>query len=504
MLLMLFVWTAQAPDVPNTAALTLVALLPMSAYGVGDDIVQQVETNLLKAVGALPGFDGISSIDVLSLAWLKQVDAGRCEDRLPCWAKVADAAGAVVALQPKLGGFGGTLSISLGVIDVARRQELGRVAYPLPDQGAAQYESLRMMALELLQPENFVGALDIQSAPGAKVYLDNVYVGTTPIQPLSEVRVGAHVLQVSKPGFGSFYGFVDVAYGKRVPVRIELAGNRISGTVAFMESEFGELALLTNRPGLLAYLDGKLIGELPLDAPIAELREGEHLLSVEHDEIIHAVSQLHIRAGYRTTLLFDLDTEHNVVRSLPPQIQPLPQVVTASETPTPQAPSSFQEFLKDHQAAYQPWRPEGRFTYGVALAGAGVLTFIGAGVIGSQAKGVADSGLALTELISGKDAIPPGDPGYQGVHDAYRPLHRELSQLTSTKKLLYIVGQVGLSLVGAALSGFGGWTAYDDFVSRHDPDAEYFYKVDPSLSQIGTGVADRDTLSPSERPKTEE
>lgn len=75
-----------------------------------------------------------------------------------------------------------------------------------------------------------VGEIDVSSSPSnANVYLDSVYVGTTPYA-LTEVTPGSHVIKVSKDGYSDWSKIVKVTADDTTTVTADLSA--ISTTVA--------------------------------------------------------------------------------------------------------------------------------------------------------------------------------------------------------------------------------------------------------------------------------
>jgi len=75
-----------------------------------------------------------------------------------------------------------------------------------------------------------VGEIDVSSSPStANVYLDSVYVGTTPYA-LTDVTVGSHVIKVSKDGYSDWSKIVKVTADDTTTVTADLSA--ISTTVA--------------------------------------------------------------------------------------------------------------------------------------------------------------------------------------------------------------------------------------------------------------------------------
>jgi hypothetical protein len=102
---------------------------------------------------------------------------------------------------------------------------------------------------------------------GADVLLNGEKVGTTPLVDGLQVAPGRYKVKLAKPGFVDFVQEVDIEAGAVVDVIADLVA---SGGVVRLE---------TRASGLVAYVDGRAIGPLPLDITVDP---GKHLLEVKN------------------------------------------------------------------------------------------------------------------------------------------------------------------------------------------------------------------------------
>jgi PEGA domain len=80
----------------------------------------------------------------------------------------------------------------------------------------------RSAAVPARSPERYSGTVIIDSRPtGAKVYLDNKLVGTTPVS-MPEVRAGEHVVRLEHDGYRRWTSMVRVVAAERNRVTASL------------------------------------------------------------------------------------------------------------------------------------------------------------------------------------------------------------------------------------------------------------------------------------------
>jgi hypothetical protein len=102
---------------------------------------------------------------------------------------------------------------------------------------------------------------------GADVLLNGEKVGTTPLVDGLQVAPGRYKVKLAKAGFVDFVQEVDVEAGGVIDVIADLVA---SGGVVRLE---------TKASGLVAYVDGRAVGPLPLDVTVDP---GKHLLEVKN------------------------------------------------------------------------------------------------------------------------------------------------------------------------------------------------------------------------------
>jgi hypothetical protein len=114
----------------------------------------------------------------------------------------------------------------------------------------------------------FLGFLRVVSnVPGASVYVDNKEIGAlgqTPFQ--NATPTGLHRVWVEKPGYKPVQREVELGVGDDLLVTVEL--ERV---------DYGRIRVVANQPDALVYIDGKLVGGVPLEHDVGA---GQHRVRV--------------------------------------------------------------------------------------------------------------------------------------------------------------------------------------------------------------------------------
>ena len=281
-----------------------VAVLPLLGIDAPFEIIQEVEHRLLDEVDETQGMRSIAPGDVRADTTLIGLDPDKCEGEVACLARAGRYAGGHLAIETRVMGLGGALSVSLRLVDAENAAELGRVAEPMSDDPTIRAAELHRYAVQLLTPGVYVGSLRLKSSQdGADVYLDDKRIGATPInEPLKGLRAGPHILRISKTGFADLYQFVDVVYNRTATVEVDLSTNTLVGVLVETESQsgVGQLYVAATEAGLEVRIDGEPRGTTILNGPIANVPAGKRRISVRKPGFEPVVREIEIAAGRRT------------------------------------------------------------------------------------------------------------------------------------------------------------------------------------------------------------
>jgi len=278
-----------------------VAVLAVRGLDVGEELLHDIEVALVNEVDETMGMQGISPADVQTDLEAYGLSLAQCAGELSCLARAARYAKAHLGLDAKVAALGGTLSISMRLIDSQTISEVGRVADPISDDPAKRALELHHLAVRLLAPDTYVGSLSVEaSVDGAEVYLDDRLVGTTPLPgPVEKLTAGPHILRVSKAGFADVNQFVDVIYKRSSTMNVDLANATIAGKIVEIESKtgFGAVFVVANADGVQVRIDGEPRGSTPFEQPIEKVEAGKRRLSLRKEGLPALTARVEIKVG---------------------------------------------------------------------------------------------------------------------------------------------------------------------------------------------------------------
>lgn len=362
------------PSLPPPPALpkkdVAVAIVSMQGIDVEDDLVRNIEQALLNEVDELPKHRAISSEDVRRELEQFGLSAASCQNDITCLARAGRYARAHLGIEARVASLGGTLNISMRLIDTEARTEITRVADPLSDDSALRIQELHRLAIQLLAPETYVGSLMIRCAvEGAELYLDDKLVGTTPLnRPLRDLRAGPHILRVSKPGFADLNQFVDVVYKRASTITVDLNTNTVVGSIVEVESKtgFGSLYVVYPDNAIEIRIDGEPKGRS--NELIEKIAAGGRRISFRRDGNPQAtIKEVEIRAGQRLDIFLKFDNNELSVAS----------TNTVSEGSA--LPNGTTLAANASSQKVKSWNPSLRFYSGIVAAG------VGLGALGASA-----------------------------------------------------------------------------------------------------------------------
>ena len=141
------------------------------------------------------------------------------------------------------------------------------------------------------------GSLKIDSNPqGAKVYIDNVYRGTSPLS-ISNIRVGTHEVRLRMSGYKDWVRNVYVTPNRRTDVYASLVPSVV----------YGDLILSSGVPGSKVFLNGTYKGKIDANGKleITDVIPGDYELTVIVDGYRTVVQDIYITGGERTYIYLD-------------------------------------------------------------------------------------------------------------------------------------------------------------------------------------------------------
>jgi uncharacterized membrane protein len=432
----------------------VVGVLPLQALDVTDEITRALEQALFTEVDETEGMTAVSPRDVLNDLGNYGFDPAVCEGETQCLATAGRYARCHLAIETRIAAIGGTLNISMRLVDTENGLEIGRVADPISEDPHERSQELHRLMVQLLAPETYVGSLDIKSAQeGAEVYVDDRLMGTTPLdEPIASLTAGPHILRVTKPGYADVNRFVDVIYKRNSTITINLDDATISGLIVEQVSNtgFGTLFVVASQPGVEVRVDGEPKGSTPLD-PIEKVEAGQRRLSLRKEGFEPFAEEVEVAAGQRTELAVTLaETGITLAATRTAALDAgLPTWEELVAVSLPLAPAT---------PAPVAWSPGWRFWTGAGAGGAAALSFAVAGYAGAKIQETERQAAALADEFDG--VADANDPVCTELKADNTCKHGALSRVDrsgrewSTVHLSTLVGGSVLAAVGA---GFVLW-----------------------------------------------
>lgn len=203
-----------------------VALLPLaSGQGAPEDVLR-LEGALRGAIEAITGRrleSPASTRELIESARALGVDC-RASD-LECLLKLALLVEIETLLVPSVSLGRDAFKLDLVLIDSASRSVKRAVQHTISPHSETFGKDVEGVAVELLAPERYVGSLAVlANVSGAEVKIDDAVVGKTPLEAVPEVKVGQHLVVVSKGGASPYAALVEVRYGTTTNVDVTLQG----------------------------------------------------------------------------------------------------------------------------------------------------------------------------------------------------------------------------------------------------------------------------------------
>jgi hypothetical protein len=142
-----------------------------------------------------------------------------CEGDTGCLAEMGRAVGARWVVAVEVSGLGDVQLLHLKLVD-SRRARVIRSTTSEVIGGAIEPGAL----VRLLTPRRYRGELALAiNAAGAQVFVDGRRLATAPLSAPLELPVGPHALRITHPEYRDYVRFVDIAYGERVDLGVDMA-----------------------------------------------------------------------------------------------------------------------------------------------------------------------------------------------------------------------------------------------------------------------------------------
>lgn len=124
------------------------------------------------------------------------------------------------------------------------------------------------------------GSISVNSNPqGARVYIDNIYKGDTPLN-IRDIATGRHTVKIALTGYQDWIGEVTVLSSRVERISVELK----------LQEEYGSISINSNPQGADVFLDGDYVGLTPIN--LQNIPAGIHMVNIaafDYEEWIEEV-----------------------------------------------------------------------------------------------------------------------------------------------------------------------------------------------------------------------
>ncbi|MFH1809935.1 MAG: PEGA domain-containing protein [Pseudomonadota bacterium] len=227
-LIVLAVALAAEPASQKALSSRTVAVYPLVPLGTDAEVALRLEALVHAELSAIGEVIVVPRAEATALKDQWDIVGKQCPGHADCLAEFGRGIGADRVLYATVAGLGASYVLDAKLVDSVGRTVLARQSVVLQGEQAVLIRGVRELAVQLVAPTQFVGALDLRiDEPGARVFIDGGEVGVSPLPLLRTLSPGKHALRVVQQGRPDFDHFVEVTYGSTTVLELELA----SGTV---------------------------------------------------------------------------------------------------------------------------------------------------------------------------------------------------------------------------------------------------------------------------------
>jgi hypothetical protein len=193
--------------------------------------------------------------------------------------------------------------LNIGLVQAAMHHPLEAVAAfdaVLANPAARGTPEARAAAAHRSEQSALIGEVVVSvDQPGARIELDNLAAGTSPLSATLRVSSGEHIVGVIAPGQYPERQRVVVAGQARVEVHFVLRP---------LESSFAHLAVRSNTAAADVLIDGAVVGRTPLFASLA-LAPGSHAIELRRAGYVSAQRTINLDEGATGEVQLDLSVD---------------------------------------------------------------------------------------------------------------------------------------------------------------------------------------------------
>ncbi len=204
-------WVALTP----TASQARVAFIGLDGLGIERSEVHPIERLLERALADLVGGDLLSPDQVVAALLHPQLQRlQQCQGRVRCLVDLGGVLEAELVVAGTLSKLGENYAVVLKLVDVKTSTEKSRVHAQLSGSQDKLIDLVRSAAVELLDPDQFRGAIIIDDlARGTTVTIDGEVVEIESGEPFA-LTVGKHTITIESEGYRTDSRLLTVGLGE--------------------------------------------------------------------------------------------------------------------------------------------------------------------------------------------------------------------------------------------------------------------------------------------------
>lgn len=190
--------------------------------GLPSDVVASLESLLTQELGRLSSEIIPSSKTLLLQSRVRSLRS--CEGADNCLSALGRHLKARYVVAGNLASLGSSYVVTLKLVDARKGRSIRRISQPLSGEPEKLIEAVRVAAYRLLAPDKLLGSIQVVvNMAGASIFLDGRLSGTSPLKsPLTDLKVGVHLLKITHPQHLDFVKKVEVRFQKTTIVRVNL------------------------------------------------------------------------------------------------------------------------------------------------------------------------------------------------------------------------------------------------------------------------------------------
>ncbi|MEW5855458.1 MAG: PEGA domain-containing protein [Myxococcota bacterium] len=192
-------------------------VLPFTGDNVKEEVLSGLQAMFVDEARKIP------DVEITEMTSRALVVAGDCAGDTACLGKGLGRLGATQFILTNVRRLSGGYLLSQSLHQCPGGDEVRASEETLKGRGSALEKLTYRAAVKLLAPERLVGAVQVDvNVAGATVHVDGKPIGKTPLPGAYAVGEGRHRIKVTKDGYETFQGEVEVTYEETAAVDVRL------------------------------------------------------------------------------------------------------------------------------------------------------------------------------------------------------------------------------------------------------------------------------------------